>query len=235
MNILNENSANERVFIQGGKAVDSGERAPKLHPRREQKKQQDRHEILAAAAALFAADGYEGASMQMIAERAGLSVGTIYLHFAGKEEIYRQAVEYHAGLLRERIEAQCDPDLPPLELLRARLRTALGYIEENAGFIRFYLSETGDGRASCHHERVYVEHLRASEALLRAAIERGEIPPDEDPLLLAGLIYGAVYGLMKVVLQHGRLSLGAVAGVVDRIILAPLERRAEASRGEDRR
>ncbi len=44
--------------------------------------------ILDAAYALFMAQGYHGTSMRQIAERAGLTLGGVYTHFAGKEEIW---------------------------------------------------------------------------------------------------------------------------------------------------
>jgi AcrR family transcriptional regulator len=53
----------------------------------------DKHEaILAGAAAVFAAHGYEGASMSMITAAAGVSKGTIYQHFPGKAALFGAAV-----------------------------------------------------------------------------------------------------------------------------------------------
>ena len=49
----------------------------------------DKHEaILEGAAAIFAAHGYEGASMSMITAAAGVSKGTIYQHFDGKAALF---------------------------------------------------------------------------------------------------------------------------------------------------
>lgn len=44
--------------------------------------------ILDAAYALFMTQGYHGTSMRQIAERAGLTMGGVYNHFAGKEDIW---------------------------------------------------------------------------------------------------------------------------------------------------
>lgn len=46
-----------------------------------------RRQILDAALSLFAEEGFHGGAMQALAKRAGLPVGTIYRHFAGKEEL----------------------------------------------------------------------------------------------------------------------------------------------------
>ncbi|MEX1154949.1 TetR/AcrR family transcriptional regulator, partial [Parvibaculum sp.] len=46
-----------------------------------------RRRILEAALGLFSEEGFHGASMASLAKRAGIPVGTIYRHFAGKEEL----------------------------------------------------------------------------------------------------------------------------------------------------
>jgi AcrR family transcriptional regulator len=45
-------------------------------------------QVLNGAAAVFARDGYEGASMSRIAAEAGVSKGTLYNYFTGKAELF---------------------------------------------------------------------------------------------------------------------------------------------------
>lgn len=47
-----------------------------------------RGQILSGAAAIFAAEGYEGASMARIAAEAGVSKGTLYNHFPSKAALF---------------------------------------------------------------------------------------------------------------------------------------------------
>ena len=47
-----------------------------------------RVQILTGAATVFAADGYEGASMARIAAVAGVSKGTLYNHFDSKAALF---------------------------------------------------------------------------------------------------------------------------------------------------
>lgn len=47
-----------------------------------------RGEILDAANRLFVDRGYHGTSMRQIAQQAGISLGAIYNHFSGKEDIF---------------------------------------------------------------------------------------------------------------------------------------------------
>jgi AcrR family transcriptional regulator len=56
-----------------------------------------RKNIVDAALKVFCERGYKGANMRMIASKAGISVGGIYLYFRNKEELY-------LGLMKERVD-----------------------------------------------------------------------------------------------------------------------------------
>lgn len=66
------------------------------------KGEQTQARILDAAYDLFMMQGYHGTSMRQIAERAGLTLGGVYTHFAGKEDIWKAVLfdrhPYHAIL-----------------------------------------------------------------------------------------------------------------------------------------
>lgn len=53
--------------------------------------------LVAAAAAVFSEKGYDGARVQEIASRAGLTTGAIYGRFTGKAELLRAAIEAHSS------------------------------------------------------------------------------------------------------------------------------------------
>jgi len=55
---------------------------------RERRLRQTRDVLIEAATEVFARRGYEGASLEEIAETAGFTRGAIYKHFAGKEELF---------------------------------------------------------------------------------------------------------------------------------------------------
>jgi TetR/AcrR family transcriptional repressor of uid operon len=52
-----------------------------------------RDRLVDAAAAVFSEKGYDGAGVQEIARRAGLTTGAIYSRFTGKAELLREAIE----------------------------------------------------------------------------------------------------------------------------------------------
>lgn len=74
---------------------------------------QRREQVLAAAQEVFVASGYHAASMDEIAERAGVSKPVLYQHFPGKLELYLALLDAH------------------LTDLVARVRGALASTEDN--------------------------------------------------------------------------------------------------------
>ncbi|HEX2013730.1 MAG TPA: TetR/AcrR family transcriptional regulator [Nitrososphaera sp.] len=61
-----------------------------------------REKIIQAAIASFAQTGFDRTKMEDIAKRLGLSKGTIYLYFEGKEDLFLAICEHYLGVIRER-------------------------------------------------------------------------------------------------------------------------------------
>lgn len=61
-------------------------------PRFENLSPEQRAQILSAAQAEFARDGYEEASLARVAERAGISKGTLYYYFTDRDDLYATVV-----------------------------------------------------------------------------------------------------------------------------------------------
>jgi AcrR family transcriptional regulator len=70
-------------------------------PTRAQKREANREQILRAARDVFGARGYHGATIEDIAEEAGLSNGAIYYNFQNKEELFLALLD---ARLDERLE-----------------------------------------------------------------------------------------------------------------------------------
>src|SRR6478752_2421839 len=93
---------------------------PKRETRAE-KQARTRAELLATAARIFARRGYNGASIEEIAEEAGYSHGAVYSNFDGKADLFLAVFEeYMAERARELAATQVDlAEDAPLEV-RAR-------------------------------------------------------------------------------------------------------------------
>jgi AcrR family transcriptional regulator len=110
-----------------------------------------RKRILDAALDLLAERGYEGTSLQDVADRVGLHKSSLFHHFRSKEELAREV--YH-GLV-ERLLKQLEPllaeDPPRLETLLAALDAAVDHFAGEPAAARLLvrlLVEPASGRGS---------------------------------------------------------------------------------------
>jgi AcrR family transcriptional regulator len=69
--------------------------------RREREKSETREKILDAARELFVTEGYEGVSMRRVAEKIEYSPTAIYVHFADKEQLFRELCHQDYARLAE--------------------------------------------------------------------------------------------------------------------------------------
>ncbi len=87
---------------------------PEPKSRREERKEETRRDLIAAAAAIFAEDGFQSASLDRIARRAGFTTGAIYWHFGGKDGLFLAVFEEYA--LMRVAEVTATHDAGPEEL-----------------------------------------------------------------------------------------------------------------------
>lgn len=132
--------------------------------------------LLAAAKEVFSAGGQE-ASLESVARRAGLGIGTLYRHFPTREAlfeaVYRREVE-QLTKLAERLLAE----EPPVEALRRWLRSNVAFIATKRGMAEALAVAAGSPELKAFS----FEHLtRALGKLLARATAAGEIRADITP------------------------------------------------------
>jgi len=116
-----------------------------------------------AATAVFAERGYQGASMDEIARRSGVSAPVVYDHFASKQDLHRRLLERH----RDELVALWREHLLTGEPAETRLPRAIeawaGYVETHPYAWKMLFRETtGDPEAQAIHRSV----LDGSRAML---------------------------------------------------------------------
>jgi AcrR family transcriptional regulator len=89
-----------------------------------------RHQLIEAGSALFAEHAFEEISMRQIAEAAGVSKALLYHYFPNKIELFKAAVQEHAGELQRITEPSGEGT--PIEQLSETLDGYLAWIEHNA-------------------------------------------------------------------------------------------------------
>ncbi len=87
--------------------------------------------ILAVAGQVFAHDGYERASMDRIADLAGVSKPMLYAYFGSKEGLYVAYIERTGGDLVQRLVGADEAESPGLARLRGVIGEFLAFVEEH--------------------------------------------------------------------------------------------------------
>ena len=148
--------------------------------------QRNRERILEVAKQVFTRRGAE-ASMGEIARRAKIGPGTLYRHFATRDDllatVYITEVEKLAAA-QEKLSAE----LPPIEALRAWLLVFIDYIAAKK-IIAPALNAMAGGPSRVFQQSTQVME-EAAHALASHAIASGNLRPDVDPIDLMRAIYG---------------------------------------------
>lgn len=100
-----------------------------------------RQAILAAAKKALAANTYDRTSLDLIAQEAGISRGTIYLYFSGKEDLLGEVLKESLQRFIESGKAAAVGDQPPLDQLRAIVHAHLEMLAADVDMFKIALAE----------------------------------------------------------------------------------------------
>jgi len=150
-----------------------------------------RERLLAAAREIVEEDGYAGASVMAIAERAGVAAGTLYRHFSSKEELFvelfRAVCDREVEAMRRAAESVDGSHVDRLETVlstfaaRALRRPRLAW-----ALIAEPVDPLVDAERLAYRER----YRSLTAAALRDGIDLGEIPDQNIELTAAALVGG---------------------------------------------
>jgi AcrR family transcriptional regulator len=149
-----------------------------------------RHAVLEATLALLVEHGYDGLTIEALADQAGVAKTTIYRHWATKEEVVIAAVS----------SLKAAPEVPDTGSLRADLRALMRGLAAGLRRSRWVhvlpavldASERHPELRRLHRELV-LERQRPSRLALERAVERGELEPDADIDLGVALLAGPLF------------------------------------------
>lgn len=154
-----------------------------------------RDRILESALRLFVEKGFHGTSVPEIVASSGTSIGAVYHHFAGKEEL---AHVLHRKLVGQFVEMS-EREVLTQQTAQARVR---GYVsmmfrltEEDPTFVSYLLharpkSVVEDNLTVCSREG-----LEVTQRIVSDGKRSGEVR-DADDRVLCGLISGTIIRLL---------------------------------------
>ena len=156
------------------------------------------------------------ASLARISERIGISKGLIGYHFAGKDELIREAVseiiEQGKAYMIPRILAERSGP----GMLRAYIQSNLGFMREHRNYM-VAISEiarnglTADGKQRFYGEADMDGFARELEDALSSFQAGGELRPDFDPHFMAIAIRAAIDAAARRLAQDADFDIGNYA------------------------
>lgn len=199
-----------------------------LHaPRWERRKESRPSELLSAALELFVERGYSSTRLEDVAARAGVSKGTLYLYFEGKQELFEAVVRTAIVPLIDDYRRDIDESAASADALLERYFrdwwTHFG-ATRLAGIARLIIGEATHFPevASFFHREVIWPSRDLLTAIVRRGIERGEFR-SVDPELSANLWLAPL--VLKAVWMHSFDAIIADSAPIDpeRFLAAHLE------------
>ena len=182
--------------------------APRAPPGRP-KDPAKRAAILHSAKALFLEHGFEGVSMDQIAQRAGVSKLTVYSHFGDKDALFIGAVESYCDEQVPTTLFAPAPDQPLRERLTGIARAVFALMasrEAISGYRLMCASKRADSTLPDRFWNAGAGHLQAGfAALLRRRRDAGDLAVD-DPERAASQFFALLRGDL-----HPRMVMGCDA------------------------
>ena len=183
---------------------------PPEMPVRQRRKEARPGELAAAAMELFVEKGFAATRLEDIAARAGVSKGTVYLYFDGKEALFRAAVE--AGIIPALEQGEAllaENGHPADELLREFMRRWWRLLGETpfGGLPKLMLAEVRNFPeiAAWYHEQVIQRAMRLMGAILERGVDQGlfrPVPPESSVFVVFAPM------LMLLLWRHGFACCG---------------------------
>ena len=132
-----------------------------------------REKLLSAAEAEFGERGFHAVGIGDITRRAGVALGTFYVYFESKEEIYRDLVAYLSHRVRSWVGERVAGVSDRLTAERMGLEAFLEFTRQHPGLYRIISeAEFVDNDAFVDH---YMGFARAYRENLEKAGQRGDI------------------------------------------------------------
>ncbi len=100
-----------------------------------------RHQLIGIARSLFAERGYDGTSIEEIAQRANVSKPVVYEHFGGKEGLYAVVVDREMSALLDGITSSLTNNRSRVRVERVAL-ALLTYVEERTDGFRIMIRDS---------------------------------------------------------------------------------------------
>jgi AcrR family transcriptional regulator len=179
-----------------------------------------RDAILDATDRLLARSGYKKMTIDELAHEVGIGKGSIYLHFASKEEIALSHIDRIVDRLKARLRHIADDQAPAAERLHKMLLERVLFRFDSVQHYTQSLDELLSRlrvQLLARRKRYFSEESRIFAEVIANGVESGELAPT-DPLAAATVLLEATNSLLPYSLSSAELgSRSEISSRVDGI------------------
>jgi AcrR family transcriptional regulator len=170
--------------------------------------------ILDATVDLYAEAGFEGLSVDAVANRAGVSKATIYRRYPSKVDMVlaaaaraadREQGDVDTGNVRDDLRGHVQ------NLVRLLTKTEIGRCVPT-----MVADKTRNPELAAAHQRFSASRRALLLAAVRRGLDRGELRPDTDAELVADLVAGPIF--YRHLVSGGRIDRAYGDGLVDAVL-----------------
>jgi AcrR family transcriptional regulator len=165
---------------------------------RQQRAVATRAAIIDAAAGEFDERGYVGASMDAVAERAGLTKGALYFHFTSKADLAGAVIARQHEVSRAYGEAAFARGDTPLEVLMWMSQGLASQMVHEVVVSAGIRLSTEAATADVARQDPYADWIAVVADLVRQGVDAGEVDPAWDPELVGRVVIPAYTGVQTV-------------------------------------
>ncbi|HYF51250.1 MAG TPA: TetR/AcrR family transcriptional regulator [Planctomycetota bacterium] len=155
--------------------------------------------ILATAARLFARKPFHEVLMDEVAEAAGIAKGTIYRHYANKDELFTALALSYMEKLTASLEAAASGGAPPLERLHAMITAAVREVQERSDF--FQVMQRNECNLAADRRGDFMQRRDTIRAcfvrVIEEAIARGDLRCPFPTFYVGDMIMGMIRTVLR--------------------------------------
>ena len=172
--------------------------------------------IFESAEAVLGAKGFDSATMQDIANEAGVSLKTLYAYFPGKNELYHQIMQERGAAFMVSIREAVGAAESPLARLEALVQAYVSFLLGHRDWLNIHLEERIGWalRPSKDYAAAYWEDGMAFQAdVLREGMEQG-VFFSADPMELAAMVHGNLQVMVAQAVNRGEENPEEIAATM---------------------
>lgn len=187
--------------------------------------QSKKQAIIEAATDIFAKQGYEDTTIAQIAAAAGVAVGTVYLYFHNKREIYTQSSVSWTERLALALQDPRILSLPVERVPRAMIETVFRLCHENSNMMSVFQVDIQSAEELRQHKEADGAITDAVASFLRSTIENGQLAPFDTTTyakVLFGMVHSALFECFCVQEGHHEDAIReSTIEIVERLFFGP--------------